>query len=94
LRFREPSKYIFQCSSFSTGGDCWVSVHSERNRWGSGTWWPAVGRTQGQIHPTRPTTWRCAPQCRDCARLLQEGSRDNPPRKVPYYRLRPIHFGH
>jgi hypothetical protein len=19
---------------------------------------------------------------------------DNPPRKVPYYRLRPIHFGH
>jgi hypothetical protein len=28
-RFREPSKYIFQCSGFSTGGGCWVSVHSE-----------------------------------------------------------------
>jgi hypothetical protein len=22
------------------------------------------------------------------------GSCDNPPRKIPYYRLRPIHFGH
>jgi hypothetical protein len=28
-RFREPSKYIFQCSGFSAGGGCWVSVHSE-----------------------------------------------------------------
>jgi hypothetical protein len=27
--------------------------------------------------------------------LLQlEGQCDNPPRKIPYYRLRPIHFGH
>jgi hypothetical protein len=25
--FREPSKYIFQCSGFSAGGGCWVSVH-------------------------------------------------------------------
>jgi hypothetical protein len=23
-----------------------------------------------------------------------EGECDNPPRKIPYYRLRPIHFGH
>jgi hypothetical protein len=23
-----------------------------------------------------------------------EGQCDNPPRKIPYYRLRPIHFGH
>jgi hypothetical protein len=23
-----------------------------------------------------------------------ERSCDNPPRKIPYYRLRPIHFGH
>jgi hypothetical protein len=22
LRFKEPSKYIFQCSGFSTGGGC------------------------------------------------------------------------
>jgi hypothetical protein len=28
-RFREPSKYIFQCSGFSVGGGCRVSVHSE-----------------------------------------------------------------
>jgi hypothetical protein len=29
-------------------------------------------------------------------KLLQSLDRtcDNPPRKVPYYRLRPIHFGH
>jgi hypothetical protein len=25
---------------------------------------------------------------------IGEGECDNPPRKVPYYRLRPIHFGH
>jgi hypothetical protein len=29
LRFREPSKYIFQCSGFSTGGGCLVYVHSK-----------------------------------------------------------------
>jgi hypothetical protein len=29
LRFREPSKYIFQCSGFFAGGGYWVSVHSE-----------------------------------------------------------------
>jgi hypothetical protein len=28
-RFREPSKYIFQCSGFSAGGGYRVSVHSE-----------------------------------------------------------------
>jgi hypothetical protein len=25
---------------------------------------------------------------------IEGGSCDNPPRKVPYYRLRPVHFGH
>jgi hypothetical protein len=24
----------------------------------------------------------------------REAACDNPPRKIPYYRLRPIHFGH
>jgi hypothetical protein len=24
----------------------------------------------------------------------EEEECDNPPRKIPYYRLRPIHFGH
>jgi hypothetical protein len=28
-KFREPSKYIFQCSGFSADGACWVSFHSE-----------------------------------------------------------------
>jgi hypothetical protein len=31
-------------------------------------------------------------QCRSIARGY--GVCDNPPRKIPYYRLRPIHFGH
>jgi hypothetical protein len=37
---------------------------------------------------------------KDCEKLraqlkeLEEAACDNPPRKVPYYRLRPIHFGH
>jgi hypothetical protein len=26
--------------------------------------------------------------------LVYAASCDNPPRKIPYYRLRPIHFGH
>jgi hypothetical protein len=26
--------------------------------------------------------------------ICSGGACDNPPRKVPYYRLRPIHFGH
>jgi hypothetical protein len=26
--------------------------------------------------------------------LLRGSVCDNPPRKIPYYRLRPIHFGH
>jgi hypothetical protein len=25
---------------------------------------------------------------------LEEARCDNPPRKIPYYRLRPVHFGH
>jgi hypothetical protein len=25
---------------------------------------------------------------------IKDAECDNPPRKVPYYRLRPIHFGH
>jgi hypothetical protein len=32
----------------------------------------------------------CAPMCS----RKDEGSCDNPPRKIPYYRLKPIHFGH
>jgi hypothetical protein len=31
---------------------------------------------------------------RTSSKLRKEGRCDNPPRKVPYYRLRPIHFGH
>jgi hypothetical protein len=29
--FKEPSKYIFQCSDFSVSWGCWVSVHSKTN---------------------------------------------------------------
>jgi hypothetical protein len=26
--------------------------------------------------------------------VMRRNQCDNPPRKIPYYRLRPIHFGH
>jgi hypothetical protein len=32
--------------------------------------------------------------CKPTIRLLSYPECDNPPRKIPYYRLRPIHFGH
>jgi hypothetical protein len=52
-------------------------------------------------HPPRPTpTGGGITISRGLDRLMAPGrpalraSCDNPPRKIPYYRLRPVHFGH
>jgi hypothetical protein len=50
---------------------------------------------QEEPHSSARTSCSSGPLCYALGRRAGGGGRcDNPPRKVPYYRLRPIHFGH
>jgi hypothetical protein len=58
--------------------------------------WPAVSSAWlgGGARPTQATSGETGLGRRSFYRGATGRDCDNPPRKVPYYRLRPIHFGH
>jgi hypothetical protein len=45
-------------------------------------------------HPPIKTRAEAAVDTKEGTRMVGDRSCDNPPRKIPYYRLRPIHSGH